>query len=158
MTVMTPLVIFIANYLYLLPVALFVAYAFKAKERKAFVMLSIFALPISYLVGVLAGHLFYDPRPFVVSHSVPLFPHAPDNGFPSDHALLTGTLAAIVTVFNAPLGALLWLLALLIGAARVFAGVHHALDIAGSFAIAIASAALVRTLLARFRKPQTPAA
>ena len=147
---MTNIIIFTANYLYLLPVVIFIVYGLLTKRRKEFILLSVLVLPTSYLLGVLAGHLFYDPRPFVVSHTTPLFPHAPDNGFPSDHALLTGTLAALITAFSVPLGLFMWFLAFLIGASRVLAGVHHALDIIGSFFIAAASTTALWQLLKRF--------
>ena len=147
---MTHIIIFTANYLYLLPVVIFIAYGLLTKRRREFILLSVLVLPTSYLLGVLAGHLFYDPRPFVVSHTTPLFPHAPDNGFPSDHALLTGTLAALITAFSVPLGLFMWFLAFLIGASRVLAGVHHALDILGSFLIAAASTTALWQLLKRF--------
>ena len=147
---MTHIIIFTANHLYLLPVVIFIAYGLLTKRRREFILLSVLVLPTSYLLGVLAGHLFYDPRPFVVSHTTPLFPHAPDNGFPSDHALLTGTLAALITAFSVPLGLFMWFLAFLIGASRVLAGVHHALDIIGSFLIAAASTAVLWQLLKRF--------
>ncbi|MHB8710010.1 MAG: phosphatase PAP2 family protein [Minisyncoccota bacterium] len=136
---MDGIIVFVAKYFYLLSIAIFVGYFFVAEKKKEFLIFSLFALPASYLLGLLASHLFYDPRPFVVSHSIPLFPHTADNGFPSDHALLTGALAAIVTVFSIPVGIMLWLLAFLIGVARVLAHVHHTLDIAGSFAIAALS-------------------
>ncbi len=147
---MTHIIIFTANYLYLLPVVLFIVYGLLTKRRREFILLSVLVLPTSYLLGVLAGHLFYDPRPFVVSHTTPLFPHAPDNGFPSDHALLTGTLAALITAFSMPLGLFMWFLAFLIGASRVLAGVHHALDILGSFLIAAASTTALWQFLKRF--------
>ncbi len=147
---MRNIIIFTANYLYLLPVVIFIVYGLLTKRRREFILLSVLVLPTSYLIGVLAGHLFYDPRPFVVSHTTPLFPHAPDNGFPSDHALLTGTLAALITAFSVPLGLLMWFLAFLIGASRVLAGVHHALDIIGSFLIAAASTAALWQFLKRF--------
>ena len=147
---MRNIIIFTANYLYLLPVVIFIVYGLLTKRRREFILLSVLVLPTSYLIGVLAGHLFYDPRPFVVSHTTPLFPHAPDNGFPSDHALLTGTLAALITAFSVPLGLLMWFLAFLIGASRVLAGVHHALDIIGSFIIAAASTAALWQFLKRF--------
>ncbi len=150
-------IVAVAQYLYLVPVVLFVLYGLATRRKKEFFLFSLFVLPTSYLLGLLAGHLFYDPRPFVADPSViPLFSHAPDNGFPSDHALLTGTLAAIVSAFNAPLAALLWLLALLVGGARVLAHVHHALDIAGSFVIAAFSAIAVGALFFRSRKAPPP--
>ena len=52
------------------------------------------------LVGVgiwLAASLHADPRPFVHDPaSRALFPHAADNGFPSDHSAAAGLLTALV--------------------------------------------------------------
>lgn len=148
---MNELIVFIASYVYLVSIALFAGYFFYAQKivRRRFLLISVFALPLSYLLGLLAKHLYYDPRPFVVLHITPLFAHAADNGFPSDHALLMGTLAAIVTVFDRRLGVLLWILAILVGSARVLAAVHHPIDILASFAIAIIATLVVTTLLKR---------
>ncbi len=145
---MDTVIVFTASYVYLVAVAIFVGYFLyiRGAARWRFFLLSAFALPLSYLSGLLAGSLYYDPRPFVVLHIIPLISHAADNGFPSDHALLMGTLAAIVTVFNRRIGALLWALAILVGAARVLAAVHHPIDILASFAIAIATTALAYAL------------
>ena len=74
----------------------------------------------------------------MVDHSIkPLFPHIADNGFPSDHTLLTMTIAAIIFVYNRKLGILLAIFSLIIGFSRVAAGVHHALDIIGAAVIAV---------------------
>ncbi|MHB1163156.1 MAG: phosphatase PAP2 family protein [Minisyncoccota bacterium] len=148
---MNETIIFIASYLYLASIVLFAGYFFSAEKalRRRILLVSFFALPLSYLSGLAAGLLYYDPRPFAVLHITPLIPHAADNGFPSDHALLMGTLAAIVTVFNRRLGAALWVLAILVGTARVLAAIHHPLDILASFAIAIAATLIVVTLLKR---------
>jgi len=132
-------VVFFAKYLYLLPVAIFVGYGFFTHRKKDFFLFALVVLPVSFILSRIAGHLFYDPRPFIDSSIIPLIKHVPDNGFPSDHALLTGTLASIISVFSAPLGALLWVFAILVGGARVLAHVHHTLDIVGSYLIAIIS-------------------
>ncbi|MHB0865454.1 MAG: phosphatase PAP2 family protein [Minisyncoccota bacterium] len=148
---MNEIIVFVASYLYLASVALFAGYFFSAEKalRRRILLVSFFALPISYLSGLAAGFLYYDPRPFAVLHITPLISHVADNGFPSDHALLMGTLAAIVTVFNRRLGALLWALAIIVGVARVLAAIHHPLDILASFAIAIVATFIVVTLLTR---------
>ena len=74
----------------------------------------------------------------MVDHSIkPLFSHIADNGFPSDHTLLTMTIAAIIFVHNRKLGILLAIFSLIIGFSRVAAGVHHALDIIGAAVIAV---------------------
>ncbi len=149
---MTEIIIFTASYVYLISIATFIGYYFYTKntKRRQFLILSIFTLPLSYLTGLLASFLYYDPRPFVVLHITPLLKHAADNGFPSDHALLMGTLAAIVTVFNKRVGIFLWVLAILVGAARVRAAVHHTIDILASFGIAICATIVVYAILKRY--------
>ena len=134
----TILIIFSAKYLYLISIAIFIGWGTVSIRRKEFMFLSIFTLPLSYILSRIASSLYYNPRPFVSEHITPLIHHIADNGFPSDHALLTGTLAAIVTVFDKRIGTLLWILAIMVGGARVLAGVHHTTDIIGSYIIAIA--------------------
>ena len=95
---------------------------------------------------VLAGALYYDPRPFVIQHIHPLFAHAADNGFPSDHATLTMFLAVCVLFCSRPWGIVLAVNALLVGGARVLAHVHSPLDVAAGFLIGAAAAALASWL------------
>lgn len=94
----------------------------------------------------LAGALYYDPRPFVIQHIHPLFAHAADNGFPSDHATLTMFLAVCVLFCSRPWGIVLAVNALLVGAARVLAHVHSPLDIAAGYVIGVVAAALASWL------------
>ena len=94
----------------------------------------------------LAGSLYYDPRPFVASHGVALFAHHADNGFPSDHATLTMFVALCVLCYSRTWGALLIVLSLLIGAARVAAHVHSPIDIIGGIAVAGLAALIARPL------------
>ncbi len=91
----------------------------------------------------LGGHFYYDTRPFVREHIKPLFAHAPDNGFPSDHALLTSFLGFTLWRYSKAVGALLLANAVLVSWARVAAHVHSPIDIVGSFVFA-----LVGTLVA----------
>jgi undecaprenyl-diphosphatase len=66
-----------------------------------------------------------------------LIPHVADNGFPSDHTLYAMVVAATLFVFKRKTGILVGVLAVLIGLARVSAGVHHPVDIIASVVIAI---------------------
>jgi undecaprenyl-diphosphatase len=94
-------------------------------------------------VGVkVAGMVWTDPRPFVVDHTAPLIPHPADNGFPSDHTALATAVAALVLLWHRRAGAALLILAVLLGAARVGAHVHHWPDIIAGFAIGVVCAAL----------------
>ena len=102
---------------------------------------------ITFIISLLAAKLYFDPRPFVSGHVTPLIAHAPDNGFPSDHTLLSAAIASIVWVFNRRLGALLLALTLSIGLSRVFAGVHHLIDVLGAIVIAIGSVYLANFIV-----------
>ncbi|WP_419188808.1 phosphatase PAP2 family protein [Enhydrobacter aerosaccus] len=77
--------------------------------------------------------------------------HTPDNGFPSDHTLLLSALAALASCWNGRLSLLLWFIALLVGAARVYVGLHHPVDILGSILIAIGTVALVLLVIREVR-------
>ncbi len=154
---MNAVIIISAKYLFLVSLGAFAAYLvylwLKSKpEFLSVVRLSLLSLPLSYLAGKIASHLFYNPRPFVSEHLVPLIPHVPDNGFPSDHALLTMTVAAIVFAADKKLGMALFAIATLVGTARILAHLHHPLDIIGSSAIAIASTGVSYLILPQLTK------
>ncbi len=86
----------------------------------------------------------------MTGHLTPLFPHAPDNGFPSDHALLTSFLAFSLWRWSRPFAAVLFANAILVGGARVLAHVHHVIDILGSYGFALV-AVLVIAGIERYR-------
>ncbi len=111
-------------------------------KQKEIVTFGIITLLLTYIVALIAGHCYYNPRPFVLGHSTPLVAHSPDNGFPSDHMLLASAVAMIIFFFNKKVGTGLGLLAILIGTARVLAGVHHYIDIVGSVIISLVIACL----------------
>lgn len=134
---MNILIIFIAKYLLFVSAAIAVLYFLKQSRprQKEMLIFAVVLLPVSYIIAKIFGHFFYDPRPFVAGNFTPLFPHMADNGFPSDHTLLGAAIAFAVFRFNKKLGLLLLGLAVLVGVARVLAGVHHLADIAGSIII-----------------------
>jgi len=137
---MNSLIIFAAKYLLFVSAALALLYFFKQdrQRQKEMIIFAIILLPISYLIAKIAGHFYFDPRPFVAGNFTPLIPHAPDNGFPSDHTLLAAAIASVIFRFNKKTGWLLFAFAILVGLARVAAGIHHFADIAGSIIIVLA--------------------
>lgn len=136
---MDTLIILSAQYLYLLVLLIAAVFFFmqSGAVRKSMAICGIIIAPVAYIIARIAGHFYYDPRPFVVGHFTPLIAHAADNGFPSDHALLTGVVAMIMFFYNKKLSAVLWILAIIVGGARVLSGIHHTADILGSLIIAI---------------------
>ncbi|HEX8974584.1 MAG TPA: phosphatase PAP2 family protein [Patescibacteria group bacterium] len=144
---MEKLIIFGAKYLIyvLIIIAIIFFLRQQRKRRKEILIFAIITLPLAYVVAKLASFFYFNPRPFVAEHFVPLIAHDADNGFPSDHTLLSSAIAASVYVFNKKWGVALFILAVLIGAARVLAGVHHAVDIVGALIIsALAAWAVAR--------------
>ena len=112
-------------------------------DQKRLLILGVISLPLIFLTALIAGHLYYDPRPFVVRHFTPLVPHDPDNGFPSDHTLLVSAVAAIISMCNRRVATILWLIAILVALSRVYVGVHHSSDVIASMIISITILALV---------------
>lgn len=134
---MDGIITFCAQYL-IIAVALVYVYIFfklSPKSRKQFIAVTVAALVIAAILDKLAGALYYDPRPFV-SHSVkPLFAHGADNGFPSDHTLFSTTIAAVLYFYRKKFAAIAFVLAVIIGSARVAAHVHSPIDIIGGLVL-----------------------
>ncbi len=138
MTSPDALAVFGAEYLFLAVVAIGSIVFLKqaAPTRRRMIFLAAFSWPTILIVAGLLS-LFYDnPRPFVERGFIPLIPHAPNNGFPSDHALLCAAIASTLRPFQKQAALATWLLTVLVGFSRVYAGIHHPIDILGSMIIA----------------------
>jgi undecaprenyl-diphosphatase len=139
------LIVFIAKYFLYLSVAIVGVYWLRASTNDKFSLAwklvagGILALAMARV----SAHFYYDTRPFVAHHIKPLFAHAADNGFPSDHALLTSFLGFSLLAYSRRIAAALLVIAVLVGWARVAAHVHSPIDIIGSFVFAAASAAII---------------
>ncbi len=136
---MTLLIIFAANYLFwvIIAIALLKFLFAKRATRSSLFWTAIIALPLSFLMGKIASGLFFNPRPFVIENVQPLIPHSVSNGFPSDHTLFASTVAMIVFLHYKRTGIVLMVLTLIVGIARVLAKVHSPIDIISGIAIAI---------------------
>lgn len=98
---------------------------------------------------LVAQALHHDPRPFVENPAVhPLFPHAADDGFPSDHAVAAGAMTGLVATRFRFLWTPFALAAVAICWARVAAHVHHLQDVVAGMVIGVV-AAVVGWLISR---------
>lgn len=110
-------------------------------EKTSMVVAGVLTLGLTLLAIALAAHVWTDPRPFTVDGQTPLVAHLPDNGFPSDHMTIGTAVAATVLGWRRQLGALLLGVAVVVGAARVAAHIHHIPDIVAGLLIGLACAA-----------------
>ncbi|MBA3733176.1 phosphatase PAP2 family protein [Patescibacteria group bacterium] len=125
------LFIFGAKYLFVLSFVLSGIFFLRQDwtTKKRIIYFAIPSLVLIFLLSIIANHLYFNPRPFVVGNYTPLIPHANDNGFPSDHVLLVSSVAAIFYYFNRKLSFILWFIASVVAISRVYVGVHHFLDV-----------------------------
>ena len=126
------------------------------QQKWDFAVMGIIGGLIALLFLELGGKVYYDPRPFVVQHIAPLFSHAADNGFPSDHTLLATFLAVCVLWYSRSWGMVLIVVAVVIGAARVAAHIHHPIDIAAAMAFALVAALIARPIALWLTRRWTP--
>lgn len=141
-----------AKYLIALSPVLVAVYLFKIPKhaRRYILIFFLLSLPVTFLLSLLAQELYYNPRPFVTGGFEPLIAHAPNNGFPSNHALLSSALAAGITFFNRRVATWLWIMAGIVSISRVYAGVHSWIDVLASAFIAVSVALGVHVFLKRY--------
>jgi undecaprenyl-diphosphatase len=99
---------------------------------------------------------YYQPRPFLVLEIQPLIEHNLTSSFPSGHAAAFFALALVIFYFNKKWGWRCLILALLIGLARIFAGIHWPLDIIGGAIIGLISGLVIQKILFKFKSPASP--
>ena len=138
---MATFIIFGAKYLFLIVLAVAIGAFWTNRDqlRKSYIVTALIATVIAIVLTKLAGAIYFDPRPF--THGViALIAHGPDNGFPSDHVVLSATAAAVTFRFTRIYGIPLLLLAALVGMCRVAAGVHSPVDAIAGMIIGIVAA------------------
>jgi undecaprenyl-diphosphatase len=124
------------------------------KEWKSVVYFST-TLVVTYISLRLAALLNFDHRPFMDHANLTiLVAHAAGQSFPSDHTTASTAAAIGILMFTRfkKTGVVLLILAMLIGFARVFAGIHYPADILGGVATGLIGGAAVygaKTLLER---------
>lgn len=128
---------FLAEYFYLSVTALAVGLVL-LRYRSHFLKLAMAGVcigVISYLLAKVMTGLISDPRPFIETGTPALIKSATDNSFPSDHTLFLAVIAATLALVSWRTGLVFLVLTLVVGLARVYARVHHLLDVAGSLVI-----------------------
>jgi len=95
------------------------------------VLATLLAIGLALLLAHFLARLDHDARPFVTDPATRLLiHHTADNSFPSDHASFAFAIGAAIVWRRRLIGGSGLVLALLIGLARIFVGVHWPEDIA----------------------------
>jgi len=151
------LVIFFGQYLaYWLVAGLFVFLIFGKDKRKEIKMLILaaFSVFLSRVVITELIRLFYFvPRPFINNQIHQLIFHETSGSFPSGHAAFFFALAMSIFFFHKKWSILFFTGAVLIGVARIIAGIHWPIDILGGAIIGILSAWIVKIFYTAIIKP-----
>jgi len=110
------------------------------------IVLVFFSGIFAWCIAQIIKFLVHTPRPFLEFQNVSSLIHKTDFSFPSGHATFYMALAFAIFFSHKKIGYVFMFFALLIGIARIIAGVHFPIDILGGFILGILTAYLVRFL------------
>ena len=146
-------IIFLADFLiFFIPVLILIFYLLAPKIKKIIyqqaVIVAALSAAFAFSVSQIIGKIYFRPRPFVfypeTVRLIKILETISDKSFPSDHTTVSFAIAFAVFFYNRFLGWTLLIIALLIGLARIVAGVHYPTDIFGGITLGLLSAFLVR--------------
>lgn len=152
------LAVFFAKYLPYVVVLVFVLVLLLMQskyERLKILLFWFFSMILtSGIIGPVIHYFFFRPRPFVVYDTIPLITmDAAMASFPSSHTIFFFTLASVVFLgISRKWGSWLFGVAVLIGLARVYVGVHFLLDILGGAVIGFLVPLIVWLIFDKFWK------
>ena len=102
-------------------------------EKKKKILLVFFSSALAWFVSEIFKILFHIPRPFLVLPDIHTLFTETGYSFPSGHATFFSALAVSLFFLHKKAGYVFMFFALLIGLARIIAGVHFPIDILGGF-------------------------
>lgn len=144
--------IFSAEWLgYLLIAGVILCYFKNRQEYRDVLLVSFISAVISRFVFVeIIRFFYYNPRPFMVLEDINiLLNHETSSSFPSGHVAFYFALATGVYLYNKKAGYAYFVLAGLMGFARIFVSVHWPLDIVAGAVLGILTAIVVNKKIPR---------
>ena len=152
--------IFCATYLiYLLFAGAGVAliYLLMQKKLRPIIFFCI-SVGCAFILMLIAEHLFPSDRPFVGAVVTTLIDHEANQSFPSSHTTAAMAVALSLLCFTPfkKWGIVAVIAALAVGLARIVAGVHFPLDIAGGIAVAALGVGISYIIASIFKPRRQP--
>ncbi|TMK45999.1 MAG: phosphatase PAP2 family protein [Actinobacteria bacterium] len=115
----------------------------RAPDRRAILIVGALGAILALALNVALGHLYFRPRPFLVLSVHALLPHPSDSSLYSDQLAIAGALTGALFAARRWLGAVSFLLAVLLAIGRVGAAVHFPSDVVVGFGIGAVSFAIL---------------
>ncbi len=127
--------------IYGLPIHMVTLWLWGGSVRRQTALVLLLALICGVAVSYLIGLGFYRPRPFLAGLGEALMDHRPSASFPSNHALIFSAYAStLLFLRHYWLGLAVFIVGLMVGAARVYLGIHYPGDILGGLLLGALSA------------------
>ena len=105
-----------------------------------------------FVFSEIIRHFYNKPRPVeVISGLQKLIEQTPGGSFPSGHAAFFFAIAGTVFIYDRKWGIAFFIGALLMGVARVYAGIHWPIDIVGGAALGFASSLIINLLARKYQ-------
>lgn len=118
----------------------------KIKEAVLIFSSAIFA----WIIATIIKSFIFSPRPFILYESVkPLFFHGGFESFPSGHAMFFSALAISMYFIHKKMGYLFFIVALIVGLARVASGIHFPIDILFGYIFGIIIALIFKVIFSK---------
>lgn len=139
------IMIFNANYLlYIFAFYLVYLWLMRSKYRQE-VLLAGYAALLGLGINFIITLFYFHPRPFMIPTGELLIEHAPETSFPSDHTTILFAISLMLLTSRELriAGMISLILSFVVGFARVYAGLHFPMDIAGSLLVALFSVGLL---------------
>lgn len=131
--------------------ALLVAWVRTGRARTADIVAVTLTMLIAVSLSDALKAFFQAPRPFIALDGVTLlFTHGAYDSFPSGHAVVFSALSGAFFFLSRAWGWVFAVGALLIGVARITAGIHFPSDTLAGFAVGICSAVFAYVVVSRF--------
>lgn len=125
-----------------------------SKKNLAMVWWALVSAAVAKVIIAELIRFFYNrPRPFEVLDIIQLVSHSPTQSFPSGHASFFFAFGTALFFYNKLLGKIFLVVALLIGVARVYVGIHWPSDVLAGAAIGIAVSFLINRLVSKLKLP-----
>lgn len=145
--------VFSAEWLgYILILGVLLCFFKNRNKYKEMLLVSFVSAIVSRFVFVyIIRFFYYHPRPYLVLQNINwLIKKETESSFPSGHAAFYFSLATGVYLYNKKVGYVYFVLAGLMGFARIFVGVHWPLDILTGAALGIATTWLLNIFYKKY--------